>query len=145
MSKTPPPSTVRAAILTAIAILCASCSFDLEVVLEDPKRNPPTFRLRKPAFFFVGSTTPEIRQIMVVATGDSTSDSESILWHVSSAEGAALRRLTYGVVPEGFEEDAPARALVPGRSYTLEGQAWGGSGSLDFELLARDPQDPGAE
>lgn len=116
-----------------LALAFASCSFVLEITLVDPSHDPPTFQLRKPASFFVGSTTPEMRQITVLATAPG-SEGSTPLWLVFSADGTKLRQITYGVLPEGFEQDAPALPLVPGRSYTLQGQAWGGSGQLDFEL-----------
>ena len=126
------PTAERAGVL-GIALLLAllvGCSYVLEISLVDPAAATPTFRLRKPAFFFLGPTTPKVRQVSV---HEKTAGETDPLWGIESVAGVALRQVTYGVLPPGFEEYAPARELEPAHAYVVVVDAWGGWGSLELE------------
>ncbi len=136
------PSKLR--IAAVLAAFFAGCSFVLEITLLDSAVVAPTFELRKPAIFFIGSTTPDVRYLLVSEPGHGGSKPPPVIWSLVSLEGGgALRQVTYGVVPEGFREQAPAPDLVPGRTYLIEVHAWGGSGGLKFEVEIPPASTPG--
>jgi hypothetical protein len=64
-------------------------------------------------------------------------DSTSTLWEIHSRDGAVgVRQITYGVIPEGFEQVIPENrkppALKSGAEYQVAARFQGGSGTTTF-------------
>jgi hypothetical protein len=113
------------------------CEVDLSLAIDG--RNPPRFSLAGSGnliSFGVMEVPPENQRQSI----QRSSDANKLLWKIRPAGGAEskIRRLppvTYGVVPDGFEQVFPADGSAPvgleeGKIYEAIGTAYDANGGL---------------
>ena len=72
--------------------------------------------------------TPEISEFTV-----STVPSGDVLWHIYS-DGQALIKVTYGVLPDGFQQVGVAQMLSAGQTVHVSADGRGIEGGADITL-----------
>jgi hypothetical protein len=130
------PKKRRFAIVLAVMSVSASaCSYVLRIKIEEWRSGAPHFSLRENSIPVIGRC-PDLRGFGVYPRSGDSIDYKSPLWQVSLHEGVRTCELTYGVVPSGFPEAPPPKALEVGREYHASAYGWGSGGSLDFAAEA---------
>ena len=117
--------------LAAVCLSASACSYVLRIKIEEWRSGAPHFSLRENSLPVIGRC-PDLREFAVYPRSGNSVDYRSPLWQVRLHEGVRTCELTYGAIPSGFPETAPAKPLEAGREYRASANGWGSGGSLDF-------------
>ena len=123
--------------LAVIILVQVGCEVDMSIAINGS--NPPSFSLSGTGnllFFNVMEVPPESQEQSI----QRSSDANKLLWKIRPLSGAAnkiraLPVITYGVIPDGFEQIFPADGSPPlrltdGKIYEAVGTAYNSNGGL---------------
>lgn len=123
--------------LIALTFLHVGCEVDMSIELDGS--SPPSFSLTGTGnlIFF---NVMEVPRENLEKSIQRSSDENTLLWKIRPLPGAkdkirSLPRITYGVVPSGFEQIFPADGSPPtrlteGKTYEAVGTAYNSNGGL---------------
>ena len=115
---------IRLLLLSVVSCFLVACEVDTRASISEPK-NPPAFKL---------SGSGRLGEFIVVGPFASVEDLDSFkpdvhaIWKITPLKYGVLlvdrvAPITYGVVPDGFEQDLPAsgspQPLEEGKFYTV--------------------------
>lgn len=117
-------------IIVSISFLLSGCSFVIEIIYDNSDRYTPTFYLKEKHIIF--DRQPKVREILFYKEVDNRVDYSNPIWSIK-ADGIKIKKLTYGVLPEGFKIVSPADRLLPSTKYSVHVRAWGSVGFMEFQ------------
>lgn len=131
----------RRILLLVLAVIFFSACYEEDMTVSLDGRTPPSFNLSGSGdlVFFTVSEVGAENQNLLPAQRDG--DKNTLLWRIwpngLSSDAKRISRLpqiTYGVVPEGFEQKTPAEGppppLVEGKIYQAGGPASNANGGF---------------
>ena len=119
-------------LLVLFCNLLTGCQYLIEITLTDKTALTPIFELKEQQPFFFDRAV-NLREITVYKRIGNKLDYSNPVWMISS-DGIKIKKVIYGVTPEGFSVQTPARKLEPYTQYHISARGWGSTGFLDFEL-----------
>jgi hypothetical protein len=105
-------------IVLAVMTLLTGCREDFEIKVSQVPGQPPTLGFKSRGIF--GGSMVEIRQLSVGRVVAQAKPHE-LVWAIQTKleTPKPIAEITYGIVPEGFEEFIPAQRLLVGERYDI--------------------------
>lgn len=119
--------------LVFLALSVSGCSYIIDVTMIGSDTLKPQFSVDSPNL--LRPPGADVRAIMVCDVIEDRANCRDPLWHLKS-DGVWIKKVSYGVVPNKFEQLSPPGQLLEGQTYEVIIQAWGGSGGFRFTASA---------
>jgi hypothetical protein len=122
-----------------LAVL-SGCSYWIQIIVTGDDSFHPEFVLRKPLMSAPRGRTPKLRYFRICDESGIDWNCQDPIWNFWLAQEQLkyVGKVQYGIVPDGFEEEAPSKPLTPGVTYRVAVGASGGIGSVRFRIVEKD-------
>lgn len=118
-------------------LMCAGCSYTIEISVVGDNPFRPTFLLTKPTFVSPFGKEVPLRRFIVEMKSGKEQDRERLIWIFGVEPGHSIRvsEIEYGIIPVGFQEHKASEGLNAGNVYLAVAIGSGGAGGVEFTII----------
>lgn len=131
---------MRTFIVALLLLLIAACSYKITVTTTYSPAGEIGFSISAP-WIATLRPSPTVSEVLIYEVVAGQADKSNPLWRISSS-GKSLSKLSYGVVPKGFDQKIPPETLEAGKSYEILIMGSGGIGGITFTLAPNKSSQP---